>query len=365
MWHGGDYNPEQWPREVVAEDMRLMDLARVNVATVGVFSWVSLEPEEGVYTFDWLDEVMDTLHKNGKFAVMATPSAAPPAWLSQMYPQILRVGPDRVQMLHGNRVNYDWSSPIYRQKVREMATILAERYGNHPALLMWHVSNEYGGMSYSEASRQAFIQWLKNKFDGSLDALNAAYWTRFWGHTFTEWDQIEIPGAPYGETAIQGLTLDWNRFTTDEIVIGENELGFDGIYQAHTFCERIQVTSAEVLAQYGNVWYMFEPAVTLNKFGEGSAIYVASRNDEQFTSNLLNHLLEKLQIEPATPFHLPDGVSATKRVSESGTYLFLLNTTEHSHWIALPEEYIEALNNQPVSGSLEIGPFGVAVLTVV
>lgn len=154
LWHGGDYNPEQWPRETWAEDMRLMDLAEFKVATVGVFSWVSLEPEEGRYTFEWLDEIMDLLHGSGKFAVLATPSAAPPAWLSQKYPEILKVGPDRVRRLHGNRVNYDWSSPVYREKVRGISTKLAERFGSHPALLMWHVSNEYGGLPTPSTARK-------------------------------------------------------------------------------------------------------------------------------------------------------------------------------------------------------------------
>jgi len=668
LWHGGDYNPEQWPSEVWTEDMRLMDVAHVNVATLGVFSWVSLEPEEGIYTFDWLDDIMDLLVENGKYAVLATPSAAPPAWLSKKYPEILKVGPDRVRRLHGNRVNFDWSSPVYREKVRTMSTKLAERYGDHPALLMWHVSNEYGGASYSEASRQAFIRWLKAKFSNDLEKLNGAYWTRFWGHTYTDWDQIEIPGPPLGETAVHGLSLDWNRFTTDEIVdfylneseplrqispgipittnlmgfyggldawkmaphvdvvawdsypqfsqepmnrrswtkvamihdlyrslkggkpfllmectpsssnwypvmslkppgmhhleglqaiahgsdsvmyfqwrqsrgsqekfhgavvginsgehsrvfrdvesvgadlqlldavvggvtpsevaliydwevgwaiehacgpvqkdkgyfdtcldhyapfweagvavdilssdaeldgyklvvapmlyllkpgvaerltrfvegggtlvstyltgyvdendlifedgflgplrglfgietdeidakfpsesvdvvMGYNEIGLDGIFQANTFCERIRTTTAEVIAQYASVWYSTEPAVTMNYVGDGKAIYVASRNDSLFTSALLNTLVTKLDIEPATPFQLPDGVAATKRVSENGEFMFLMNTTQETHWLGLPRTYRDVLTGQDLSESLELGPYGVAVLS--
>ena len=126
LWHGGDYNPEQWPRDIWEEDMEYMRQAGINTATVGVFSWVSLEPEEGVFTFEWLDEVMDLLHKNDIHAVLATPSAAPPAWMAQKYPEILRVGPDRVRRLHGNRVNYNWASGLYREKTAEMAERLAD-----------------------------------------------------------------------------------------------------------------------------------------------------------------------------------------------------------------------------------------------
>lgn len=217
LWHGGDYNPEQWPRNIWDEDMAWMRQAGVNAATVGVFSWVSLEPEEGVFTFDWMDSLLDLMHQNGVRAVLATPSAAPPAWMAKKYPEILRVGPDRVRRLHGNRVNYNWSSSLYRDKTAEMAERLALRYGKHPALALWHVSNEYGGEDFSEGSRQAFIHWLKERYE-DLESLNQAYWTRFWSHTYTDWDQIEIPGEPYSESAIHGLSLDWRRFVNDQIL---------------------------------------------------------------------------------------------------------------------------------------------------
>lgn len=218
LWHGGDYNLEQWPRETWREDMDLMDEAGVNVVTLGVFSWVTLEPEDGRYDFAWLDEAFELLHQRRKHVILATPSAAPPAWMSAKYPEILRTGANRVRRLHGNRVNYCWTSPVYRAQVRRIVTELARRYGNHPALVLWHVSNEYGGECYCELCRQAFVKWLQAKFGGDLDKLNAAYWTRFWGHTYSTWDEIEIPGEPLGETAVQGLSLDWRRFTTDQIV---------------------------------------------------------------------------------------------------------------------------------------------------
>ncbi|MGV3614049.1 MAG: beta-galactosidase [Fimbriimonas sp.] len=216
--HGGDYNPEQWPREVWDEDARMMDLANWNVATVGVFSWVTLEPEEGRFEFDWLDEVMDRLHRGGRRAILATPSAAAPAWLSQRYPETRRVGADGVRMRHANRVNYCWTSPVYREKTRAMARKLAERYGDHPALALWHVSNEYGGACHCDLCAEAFRDWLKVKFRGDLDRLNAAYWARFWSHTFTDWSQIEIPGPPHGESSLHGLAIDWRRFVSDQIL---------------------------------------------------------------------------------------------------------------------------------------------------
>ena len=160
--HGGDYNPDQWIEtpEVWDEDMRLMKLAHCNAMTVGIFSWASLEPEEGKFTFDWLDRIMDMLAENGAFAVLATPSGARPAWLSAKYPEVLRVSSLRKRNLHGERHNHCYTSPIYREKVQIINRKLAERYRDHPALLVWHVSNEYGGECHCELCQEAFRNWL-------------------------------------------------------------------------------------------------------------------------------------------------------------------------------------------------------------
>ncbi len=215
--HGGDYNPDQWTPEVWTEDMRLMKLAHCNAMSVGIFSWVHLEPEEGRFEFGWLDRVMDLLAENGGYAVLATPSAAQPAWMSAKYPEILRVGADRVRRLHGNRVNTCLTSPIYREKCRLVAEHLAARYKDHPALLVWHIYNEYGGDCHCELCQAAFREWLKRKY-GSLDTLNEQWWSRFWGHDYTAWEQIESPGGPYGEGAVMALNLDWQRFVTDQTI---------------------------------------------------------------------------------------------------------------------------------------------------
>lgn len=217
LWHGGDYNPEQWPSKVWDDDVRLMQTARCNVATIGIFSWSKLEPTEGRFDFAWMDDVIERLSQGDRWFILATPSAAPPAWLSRRYPETLRTGADGVRRRHGNRVNYNLASPIYREKTRDIARRLAERYGAHPRLLAWHMSNEYGGADYGEESAAAFRLWLQRKF-GTLDALNAAYWTTFWSHTHTDWEEIHPPGAPYGEESIQGLTVDWQRFVTDQTI---------------------------------------------------------------------------------------------------------------------------------------------------
>ena len=219
MLHGADYNPEQWKDtpEIWDEDMRMMKLAHCNVVSVGIFAWSSLEPEEGRFTFYWLDTILDKLAENGIRAILATPSGARPAWMSYRYPQVLRVRQDRQRILHGERHNHCYTSPIYREKVRIINRKLAERYKDHPALLLWHVSNEYGGACHCDLCQEAFRVWLKEKYEGDLDQLNRAWWTGFWSHTYTDWSQIQSP-ARHGEQSIHGLNLDWKRFVTHQTI---------------------------------------------------------------------------------------------------------------------------------------------------
>lgn len=217
--HGGDYNPDQWidkKNTIWNEDMRLAKLAGINSLSVGIFAWAALEPEEGVYDFTWLDEIMDKMAANGITAILATPSGARPAWMSQKYPEVLRVNERREPLLHGGRHNHCLSSKVYRKKVGQINTLLAERYKDHPALGAWHISNEFGGECHCPRCQENFRQWLKEKY-GTLDNLNQAWWTSFWSHTYTDWSQIESP-SPLGETSVHGQTLDWKRFTTDQFV---------------------------------------------------------------------------------------------------------------------------------------------------
>ncbi|MFA9458178.1 beta-galactosidase [Halalkalibacter sp. AB-rgal2] len=218
MLHGADYNPEQWLKYpgVFEEDIRLMKLAKCNVMSVGIFSWAMIEPEEGVFQFEWLDHVLDTFAANGISAFLATPSGARPAWMSESYPEVLRVGPNRVRNLHGMRHNHCFTSPVYREKVTMMNSKLADRYAYHPAVIGWHISNEFGGECHCDYCQNAFRNWLKNKY-GSLEQLNDAWWTTFWSHTYTSWSQVESP-APHGETMVHGQNLDWKRFVSDQTI---------------------------------------------------------------------------------------------------------------------------------------------------
>jgi beta-galactosidase len=216
---GGDYNPEQWPRQTWGEDMALMRQAGVSFVTIGVFSWSWLEPAKGEYSFAWLDEVMDLLHANGIAVDLATATATPPPWLSAAHPEMLPVDRDGHTLWPGSRQAWCPSSPVYREYALALTTELARRYHDHPALALWHVSNEYACHNvpcYCDTCAAEFRRWLRNRFDG-LDAMNQAWGTAFWSQRYTEWDQV-LP--PRRTTTLGNPTheLDYSRFQSDQLL---------------------------------------------------------------------------------------------------------------------------------------------------
>lgn len=215
LLHGADYNYEQWldRPEILDQDFEFMKKAGCNAMTVGIFSWTAYEKREGVYSFEWMDRLLDRLHAAGLSAILSTPTGSKPAWLSAKYPETCRVDVHGRREPHGYRHNHCRSSAVYREKCVEINTLLARRYGAHPALLLWHVNNEYNaGRCYCPACLAAFRAWLRKRY-GSLEALNAAWWTSFWSHGFGDWDEI-YPA----DSSIHGLMLDWARFTSDQTI---------------------------------------------------------------------------------------------------------------------------------------------------
>ncbi|GHS85430.1 beta-galactosidase [Actinomycetota bacterium] len=217
--YGGDYNPEQWPEEVWAQDVALMHEAGVNLVSIGIFSWALLEPREGEFDFGWLDRLIDLLHSHGIRVDLGTPTASPPAWFFHTYPHTRVVTRDGTVLGFGSRGMVGPSSPEYRRAAVRITTELARRYGHHPALALWHVHNEYGAPvaeDYSPTSAAAFRTWLRARY-GSLDALNDAWGTMFWGQRYGEWEHIGVPSvAPSVVNPAQ--RLDFARFTSDALL---------------------------------------------------------------------------------------------------------------------------------------------------
>jgi beta-galactosidase len=216
--HGGDYNPDQWldRPDVLEEDLRLMKLARCNAMSVGIFAWSSLEPREGEFTFDWIEAVIERLHANGIRTILATPSGARPAWMAKKYPEVLRVTPDGHRRRFGERHNHCYTSPVYREKVGIINRELSSRFGKHPAVILWHLSNEYGGECHCDLCTRAFRRWLEDRY-GTIENLNRAWWSSFWSHSYSDWDEVDPP-SPLGESTVHALNLEWKRFVTARTV---------------------------------------------------------------------------------------------------------------------------------------------------
>jgi len=220
--YGGDYNPEQWPEDIWPEDMRLMKEAGVNILTLNVFSWAALQPAEEVYDFRRLDRVLALAKENGMQVCMATSTAAHPAWMAKKYPEILRTDFGGIRRKFGGRHNSCPNSAVYRTMAARLAGKLAEHYKEETCITAWHISNEYGGACYCENCEAAFRVWLREKYH-TLDALNAAWDTAVWSHTFYDWDEIVLPDTrseyiDENRTQFPVITLDYRRFMSDSML---------------------------------------------------------------------------------------------------------------------------------------------------
>ncbi|MEO5981787.1 MAG: beta-galactosidase [Pedococcus sp.] len=216
---GGDYNPEQWPRELWPEDMELMREAGVTFVTLGVFSWSWLEPAKGEYDFAWLDDIMEMLHANDIAVDLATATSTPPPWLSVAHPEILPVDHEGHTLWPGSRQAWCPSSPVYRDYALALTTQLAQRYHDHPALAMWHVSNEYACHNvpcYCDTCAAGFRVWLRRRHE-TLERLNDAWGTAFWSQRYTEWEQV-LPPRLTTSFANPTQVLDYKRFQSDALL---------------------------------------------------------------------------------------------------------------------------------------------------
>ncbi len=225
---GADYCPEQWPKEVWKEDMRLMREASVNMATIGVFNWAMSQPDEDMYTFEWLDEIMDMLHANGIMADLGTLTASPPAWMYKKYPQIRPMNEDGIYLNFGSRQTFCPNSDIYIRFSRQLTEKLALHYKDHPALAMWHINNEFSHKvfhCFCDTCAAKFQQWSQKKYE-TIDNLNDKWGTQFWGQYVYQWDEI-FPPRKTAQYVNPALMLDYRRFMTEtylNLYIGEAEI---------------------------------------------------------------------------------------------------------------------------------------------
>lgn len=224
---GGDYNPEQWGRETWPEDFRLMEHFRVNTVTFPVFAWARLQPAEERFEFGWLDELVHELGRRDVSIVLATPTAAQPAWMVRRHPEVSNVDIQGRRMAFGARTHFCPNSPVYRRFARGIASAMATRYRDHRNVVLWHVNNEYGTPCYCPICAGAFRAWLRDRYR-TLDELNLRWTTAFWGHTFHDWDEIAVPShlsevIPGGlgdrdGTCFQPITIDYHRFMSDSLL---------------------------------------------------------------------------------------------------------------------------------------------------
>ena len=189
---GGDYNPNQWPEEIWKEDMTYFKEAHINSATINVFSWAKIQPSENVYDFSQLDKIVDMLSDENYDIVMATSTAALPAWMVKKYPETMSTDFEGRHHKFGGRHNFCPNSLVYQKYAKALATELAKRYGSNKNISVWHINNEYGGYCYCDNCQKQFRVWLKDKYK-TINAVNEAWNTEFWGHTFYDWDEIVVP----------------------------------------------------------------------------------------------------------------------------------------------------------------------------
>jgi len=193
IYVGVDYYPEHWPKERWETDVRLMKEAGFNVVRLAEFSWVWLEPAEGTYRFDWLDEVLALLDRYGMKVILGTPTAVMPAWVARKYPETLAMQSNGQRYTWGSRKDYSLSSGTYRLLSERITRAMAEHFAEVPNVIGWQTDNEFAGpQDFSETSRIDFQDWLRRKY-GTLDVFNQSWGTHFWGLKIQDWDEITIP----------------------------------------------------------------------------------------------------------------------------------------------------------------------------
>lgn len=208
------YYPEHWNEQLWEDDFRRMQEMNITVIRMAEFAWSIMEPEEDRFDFSFFGRVMDLAHQYGLSVILGTPTATPPAWLTEKYPEVLNANKDGVLYRHGMRRHNNYSSPIYRQQCEKIVRNMVLAYKDHPAVIGWQIDNELNchiNVFYAEADHVAFREWLRNRY-GSLEHLNQAWGTVFWSQTYTAWEQIYLTRNMVNSSPNPHLALDEKRF---------------------------------------------------------------------------------------------------------------------------------------------------------
>lgn len=218
---GGDYNPDQWSEETWDDDVRLMKKAGVNTVALAIFSWDRIQPQENRWDFGWLDRIIDKLGKAGIATDLASATATAPLWLYESHPEVLPRDKYGHPVNAGSRQSWSPTSPVFKEYALTLCRKLAERYGTNPYVTAWHMGNEYGWNNredYSDNALEAFRAWCRRKY-GTIDALNQAWGTTFWGQEMNDFDEVLIPRFMGADSMVNpGQKLDFERFGNDMLL---------------------------------------------------------------------------------------------------------------------------------------------------
>jgi beta-galactosidase len=353
LYLGTAWYPEQWPESRWDADLALMQAAHIRFVRVGEFAWSRFEPSEGHYDLDWLDRAIRAAARHNIAVVIGTPSAAPPAWLTTTYPETLRIKEDGQRDEHGNRQQFNWADPKYRELSRAMAEQLAKRFGHDPNVIGWQIDNEYANESYGPIARIQFDAWLKARY-GTLDNLNARWTTAYWSETYSDWSQIPIEtngGNP-------GLLLSWKRFVSDtwrsyqknqlDVIransdkrqfITTNMMGFFDGYDHYTVSQDLDLVS----------WDDYVGTGQLNPVSNGAA--------HDLTRGFLRKNFWVMETQPGFVNWSPDNNSLDKGGVRAMAWLDIGHGADAvSYW-----QWRSALNGQEEYHGTLVGPDGTPV----
>ena len=214
LMFGVDYYPDQTPESLWEEDARGIAEAGLNTVRIAEFAWALMEPSEGKFDFTWLHRAVDILHKRGIGVILGTPSAAPPPWLTEKYPEVFEVNDHGMPLGPEGRRFTCPTNKTYRRLSVNMATEMAKSFASTPGVIGWQIDNELtlgsSGRCYCKYCREGFQEWLRAKY-GSLDKLNQAWGTAFWSQIYTDFAQVPVP-LPSGAPPNPGMALDYDRY---------------------------------------------------------------------------------------------------------------------------------------------------------